>query len=304
MENVKSIPKTRKRKKYKYQAFLWIIPTIILLVLFSYYPAFSAFAMSLTDASGTGQGNFVWFNNFIDLFKDPVFYKCLLNVVIFTITGIILGNFMTIFLAELLFNLRSKKAGAAYRFLFIIPILVPSVVTILIWQYIIFAGGEAGLVNKIISLFGISPKGWYFEVGYSMISIILTGFPWVAGTSFLIYLAGFQNISTEVIEASKLDGANIFHRILKIDLPLIAGQLKYFLIMGVIGGIQNFNLQLLITGSGVGTTNNVNVPGYYLYEKAFTFDKYGEASAIGVIIFIITFVITLINMKITKKEMA
>lgn len=293
--------KKAKKNKNNYTEYLWILPTFILLILFAYYPAVSSFAMSLTNANGTGHGDFVGLKNFINLFQDKVFYICLKNVFIFTIVGIITGNLMTILLAELLYNLKSKVASSIYRFTFIIPILVPSVVTVLIWKYIVLAGGEAGLVNKILSIFNISPKSWYYSVDYSPLAIILTGFPWVAGTSFLIYLAGLQNISPEVIEAAKLDGANVFQRILKIDLPLISGQLKYFLIMGIIGGVQNFNLQLLITGSGVGTTNSVNVPGWYLYEEAFTFDRYGYASAIGVTIFAITMILTLINMKVTKR---
>lgn len=293
--------KSKNHKKFNYIAYLWILPTFILLILFAYYPAISAFGISMTSANGTGKGEFIWFDNFIKLFQDKTFYVCLKNVFIFTIVGIITGNFMTILLAELLYNLRSKIASSIYRFVFIIPILVPSVVTVLIWKYIVLAGGEAGLVNKLLSIFNISPKSWYYSVEYSPIAIMLTGFPYVAGTSFLIYLAGLQNISPEVIEAAKLDGANIFQRIFKIDLPLISGQLKYFLIMGIIGGVQNFNLQLLITGSGVGTTNSVNVPGWYLYEEAFTFDRYGYSSAIGVTIFIITMILTLINMKITKR---
>ncbi len=301
IETIKTRKEKIKRKKFNYTAYLWILPTFILLILFAYYPAISAFGMSMTNANGTGKGDFIWFDNFIKLFKDKTFYICIKNVFIFTIAGIISGNFMTILLAELLYNLRSKIASSIYRFAFIIPILVPSVVTVLIWKYIVLAGGESGLVNKLLSIFNITPKSWYYSVEYSPLAIILTGFPWVAGTSFLIYLAGLQNISPEVIEAAKLDGANIFQRIFKIDLPLISGQLKYFLIMGIIGGVQNFNLQLLITGSGVGTTNSVNVPGWYLYEEAFTFDRYGYASAIGVTIFIITLILTLVNMKITKR---
>lgn len=303
METTNSIatPSNKKRRrKINYFAYLWILPAFILLLVFAYYPAISAFQMSLTNANGTGKGEFIFFDNYIKLFTDKVFYISLKNVLIFTIAGIIGGNFMTILLAELLYNLRSKRFASFYRFSFIVPILVPSVVTVLIWKYIIFAG-DSGLVNKILGIFNIAPKSWYYDVKYSGLSIILTGFPWVAGTSFLIYLAGFQNISPEIIEASKLDGANVFQRIFKIDLPLISGQLKYFLIMGIIGGIQNFNLQLLITGSGVGTTNSTNVPGWYLYEEAFTFDRYGYASTIGVVIFIITLVLTLINMKITNK---
>ena len=158
-------------------------------------------------------------------------------------------------------------------------------------------GGEAGIANKILSMFNVGNQNWYFDPKLAALSIILTGFPWVAGTSFLIYLAGLQNISPDIIEASKLDGAGLFTRIFKIDLPLISGQIKYFIVMGIIGGFQNINLQVLITGSGPGTTNATNVPAFLMYESAFTYDRYGYASAVGIIIFLMTLGITIINMR-------
>ena len=86
---------------------------------------------------------------------------------------------------------------------------------------------------------------WYAGEKTVLISLILTNFPWVAGTSFLIYLAGLQNIPHEVIEAATLDGITLPKRILYIDMPFILGQIRYFLILGFIGGLQNYNMQLL-----------------------------------------------------------
>ena len=255
---------------------------------------------SFTNANGAGIGEFIFLDNFIELFQSKVFHRSLINVTVFIIVGMFVGNAATIMLAELLYNLKSKTASAIYRFLFIIPVLVPAVVVILIWQYIVFAGGDSGIANRVVSFFGGDNQNWYFDPTLAPVAIILTAFPWVAGTSFLIYLAGLQNISSGVIEASKLDGANLIQRIIRIDLPLLKGQVKYFVVMGIIGGLQNINLQVLVTGSGPGTSNSTNVPAYMLYEQAFTYDRYGYASAIGIVIFIITLVFTIINMKKLK----
>lgn len=224
----------------------------------------------------------------------------MMNVVMFIVVGMFVGNFATIFLAELLYNMKSKGIGAVFRYMFILPILVPGVVIILIWQNIVFAGGDAGIANRILSFFGGENQNWYYDVDLAPVSIILTAFPWVAGTSFLIYLAGLQNISAEVIEASKLDGANLFHRIFKIDLPLVKGQIKYFVVMGIIGGLQNINMQVLITGSGPGTSNSTNVPAFMIYENAFTYDRYGFASAIGIVVFLLTLIVTIVSMRKIK----
>ena len=292
--------KKKQHKKYQYKAFIWLSPAIFLLLLFSYYPPIRTLMFSFTNANGAGIGEFIFLDNFIELFQSKVFHRSLINVTVFIIVGMFVGNAATIMLAELLFNLKSKTASAIYRFLFIIPVLVPAVVIILIWQYIVFAGGDSGIANRIVSFFGGDNQNWYFDPTLAPVAVILTAFPWVAGTSFLIYLAGLQNISSGVIEASKLDGANLIQRIIRIDLPLLKGQVKYFVVMGIIGGLQNINLQVLVTGSGPGTSNSTNVPAYMLYEEAFTYDRYGYASAIGIVIFIITLVFTIINMKKLK----
>jgi ABC-type sugar transport system permease subunit len=288
------------KQKYEYRAFLWLLPTIVLLLIFSYYPPIRTLIFAFTDADGSGNGSFVFLDNFIELFSSSVFWKSMLNVTIFIAVGMFVGNFATILLAELLYNLKSKGVSSFFRYLFILPILVPSVVIILIWQYIVFAGGDAGIANRILSFFGGENQNWYFDPTLAPVAIMLTSFPWVAGTSFLIYLAGLQTIPGNVIEASQLDGANMLQRIIKIDLPLLKGQIKYFVVMGLIGGLQNINLQILVTGSGPGTSNATNVPAYMLYEAAFTYDRYGYASAIGIVIFLITLSITIFNMKKMK----
>lgn len=294
-----------RRKKYNYWAYLWLLPAIVLIAIFSAYPLINSFVLAFTNSSGSGYGDFVGFDNFIELFNDPVFWICIKNVFIFTVVGIVCGNLMTILLAELLFNIKFKKTSAFLRILFILPVLVPGVVIYLVWENIIFS--SSGFVNQILLSMGKEPIAWYFENPYNFIAIILTNFPWVGGTSFLIYLAGLQNINKSVFEATRLDGITGLRRVFRIDLPLIKGQLKYFLIMGVIGGLQNFDIQLIITGSGPGTTNGVNVPGYYIFQLAWSGEydvRYGYASAIGVIIFIITIGFSIANFRKNKKEVA
>lgn len=294
-----------RRKKYNYWAYLWLLPAIVLIAIFSAYPLINSFVLAFTNSSGSGYGDFVGFDNFIELFNDPVFWICIKNVLIFTVVGIVCGNLMTILLAELLFNIKFKKTSAFLRVLFILPVLVPGVVIYLVWENIIFS--SSGFVNQILLSMGKEAIAWYFENPYNFIAIILTNFPWVGGTSFLIYLAGLQNINKSVFEATRLDGITGLRRVFRIDLPLIKGQLKYFLIMGVIGGLQNFDIQLIITGSGPGTTNGVNVPGYYIFQLAWSGEydvRYGYASAIGVIIFIITIGFSIANFRKNKKEVA
>ena len=228
-------------------------------------------------------------------------------VILITSVRVVCGNAMTIFLAELLNAFKPRRFGTFLRFLFIVPAVVPFIVIILVWRYIIFSTN--GFANQLLFYLSggkAAAQDWYFSLKTDKFAIIMTNFPWVGGTGFLIYLAGLQGISPEVYEAARLDGCGWFRRLVSIDLPLIRPQLKYFLVMGVIGGLQNFDLQLIITGSGVGTSNSVNVPGYYLYEVAFLSDKtrFGYASAVGVILFLLTMAFAIYEFRQKKAEAA
>lgn len=109
-----------------------------------------------------------------------------------------------------------------------------------------------------------------------------------------------MNIPTEVVESSLLDGCSTLRRIFVIDLPTILGQIRYFLIMGIIGALQDYSLQLMLTSGGPGYSTTV--PGYYMYLEAFTANRMGYACAIGTTLFLIIFIITAFTYKYVKND--
>jgi raffinose/stachyose/melibiose transport system permease protein len=121
------------------------------------------------------------------------------------------------------------------------------------------------------------------------------GFPWVGGVTMLIYLAGFMAIPREIIDAAIVDGAVGWHRFWHIELPLIQGQLKLTVVLAFIGNLQGFQTQLIMTNGGPGYATMV--PGLRLYQAAVVDGKLGYASAIGLILFIVIFSLTLINQR-------
>ena len=302
------IGKRKRKEKYDYTAFIWLAPALIMMLIFSYYPPIYAAVLSFTDSTGGDTFNFIFFDNYIEIFSDRIFWLGMRNVVVFLIWGLISGNVAPLLLAELLLNTKSVKLSNNLRFLFIIPTLIPGVINMILWQFIILGPEPTSIMNSLIGLFGADPLAWYYDYSHTpwitWFSLMFTGFPYLGGTSFLIYLAGLQAIPESVIEAAKLDGCTGFGRVCRIDLPFLLGQIKYFLIMGVIGGLQGFGMQMLFTGHG--PENAATVPGFYMYNAAFGgYDRsrYGYASAVGMIIFVITLTLTIVNMKfINKKE--
>ena len=294
--------KVKVKRKYYYRGFLWLAPAVLLLALFCLYPSVYAMALSFTNY-GERTFKIVFFENLSEIFAAQIFWKGMLNIVILTVWGLFVGIAGSVLLAEMFFRLKYEKLGNALRFLYILPTLVPGVVGMLIWQKIIFTPAETGLANALLRLFGAEPLGWYYDEYHRfvpMLSLLLTGFPFVGGCNFLIYLAGLNNIAEGISDAAKLDGVNTWQSVWYIDLPCMMGQVKYSVITGIISGIQGYGTQLLFTKGGPNYATTV--PGYYMYTHAFDLGQYGYASAVGMILFFIILILTVLNMKFINRK--
>jgi len=180
--------------------------------------------------------------------------------------------------------------------------VAPGLIYTLLWEKIY--DPQLGLLSGVLRLLGIigpdQVVNWLGDPDLVIPALIFKGFPWIGGTAVLIYMAGLMNISTDVIDATVLDGCSTLKRIWYIDLPQLKGQIKYFVVFGLIGVIQDYNNQLLITEGGPGYTTYV--PGYYMYVKAFTAGRMGYASAVGFVMFIVIFILTLLIMRPKKSD--
>lgn len=281
------------------KGYLFLLPLFFFLLTFSYYPAFSGIYHSFFDWKDTGEATFIGFKNFIELFSDTeVFWPSCLTMVKILLPKLLINIFVPLIVAELIFNLNSEKAKSFYRLWVLIPMVAPGMVVTLIWDYIY--DPNFGLLTAVWKLFGGEAVDWLNNSKTVIWAIIFMGFPWVGGTNVLIYISGLNSISGEARESARLDGANTFKIIWYIDLPLILGQMKFFLINGLISGIQDYSVQFLLTNGGPGY--ETMVPGYYMYQAAFTSGRMGYASAIGTFLFVIIMVFTLFSFKIGKKE--
>ena len=294
--------KVRKKKKYQYYAYIWLLPAAVLMLMFCYIPPVMSLVTSFYESNGVQMLGFAGLENYAYVLSDRIFWISLKNVFIITIASFLFSHLANLILAELLVNLRYQKLSAFYRIMFVIPIVVPSIVGLMIWQKIIFMPSEQSIANMIIGMFGIEPKGWYFSEDTVLLAIILTGFPWGGGTTMLIYIASLQGIPAEMIEATKLDGVGPIRRIVYFHLPMMVGQIKYFVITSIIAGMQNFNLQLIVTGGGPGGGGASMVPGYLIYNYAFNKSDYGKANALGIILFLIIMTLTVINNVFIKNK--
>ncbi|MDR2176769.1 MAG: sugar ABC transporter permease [Treponema sp.] len=275
--------------------YLFLVPLLVPIIIFGYLPAVQAFSLSIISE----RGKFTGLENFFLLVTDNILSKSTLNMVYLLLAGMATANIPAFIMAELLYGIRSKRISSMYRFLFIIPMMIPGTVIMLLWRYLMLDPMN-GLINAVLIRFGIAPLGWLGEVKTALPGLMLIGFPWVAGTNLLIYLAGIQNIPESVIESATLDGAKILRRIFMIDIPLLLGQIKLLLVLGIIGGIQGFQLQYMTTNGDPAYATMV--PGLWMYRRAFQFNDFEYGSTIGVVMFLVILFFSYLNIKFIQTD--
>jgi raffinose/stachyose/melibiose transport system permease protein len=280
--------------------YLFLLPVFAIMGTFKYYPTLEAIVKSFYEWNGYNISKFVGLDNYIHLMHDEVFITSLGNVALIAIASLIKTFTFPLFAAELVFWERSKRFKETSKYLFVIPMVVPIMVVILMWKWIY--NPSFGALNQFIGLFGvdIGNHAWLGSKDTALFSLILVGFPWIGGTPFLIILGGLQSISEELFEAAIIDGANAFQRFFTIDLPLISGQLRLLAITTLVQAFSSFENVMVLTNGGPG--DYTMVPALHMYEQGMTYYKMGYACTIGMSIFLIVFVFTLISFKIKRKN--
>ena len=283
-----------KSKSY----YLYLLPTFTFLIPLFYYPFFIAIQNSFFSLSGAVP-EFVGLENFKTfLFEDPQTFPALINITIMTAFGLIVGIGMAFFVAELIFSLKSHFGQAFFETGFLLTSLVPGVVVLLIWSQMF--NPVYGFINNFLSIFGINTSSilWLGSPKTALLSLLLIGFPWIGGPTVLIILAGLQNIPKALIDYAKLEGLRGIKKVFLVDFPLVTGQIRVILLTALSSMIPAFTMQLVLTGGGPGYSTTV--PGWQLYQSAFSYGEFGYASAIGVFLGLIVLTITIIGFRYLK----
>jgi multiple sugar transport system permease protein len=281
--------------KPKWAAVLFLLPGIITFLLFRYYPMVKAIIMSFYDYSIMNPpGKFVGFGNYTHAFQDPMVGLVWKNTA--TIVGLsLLGFFIPIILAIFLDEVRSGKV--VFRTIYIIPAIMPSMVTIVLWKW--FYNPDYGLLNIIRQGLGAQPLGWLNDPKLAKLCLAIPGFL-TPGYTALIYLAALQGISKQMYEAAIIDGASFWQKLWYITLPRIVPMMGIMLIMGLISAFQMFEGPFVFTGGG--PLNSTKVVALYIYEEAFSFYRMGYGTTMAVILFIFLMALTWLQVRCFKTD--
>ena len=272
-------------------AYFLLSPIFLLLAAFMYFPPLSGFYHAFFSWNGSNTGGFVGFANFQRSFADPAFWQECSNMARLVVAGSVTAAFVPLVIALLIFHVRHATSKSLYRFLVILPVLVPGIVTILIWRYLY--DPDLGLINALLQGAGLPglAHDWLGDYHTALYALMFIGFPWLNGINTLIYLAGLSNIPPEVLEAAELDDCAGMRRVRLVEIPLITGQIRLLLTLSVIAGVQGFETILVLTDGGPGSATMV--PAMRMYQEAFTANDMGYASSVGLLLFIVCFVLTL-----------
>ena len=274
---------------------------VVLLGLFVYLPVCWAFSKSLFEYEVGGVSAFIGLANYIEFFTaDPTTYVALANMLVFTLAAVLIRLTVPLIVAKLILSIPAERWRHVYRVVFLLPVVVSSVAMLLIWQGLVFS--HQGLVNELLQYLGLGAlrRAWLADPATAMGAVIFIGFPWIGGFEVLIYYAGLSAIPQSVNEAAQLEGCVGLRKFLLIDIPLVLSQLKLMLVLTIIAGIQGFQNLLIVTRGGPGYATFV--PGLQMYYNAFSYQRFGYACAIGVVLFGLIFGLTILNMLYFKSS--
>ncbi|UVI31061.1 carbohydrate ABC transporter permease [Paenibacillus spongiae] len=279
--------------------YAFILPTFIFLIWFMYFPVYQALSGAFTNWDGFNPPQFIGLDNFERMLTDEVLSQSTVNALIWIVFSIALAVIPPFLVAELIFHVKNLRAQYIYRTLFVVPIVIPGIVTVLLWRFL-YEGD--GAINRILEMIGLGSlqQLWLGDPNIALYSIILMGFPWISAFNMLIFYSGLQGIPQEVIEAAKLEGATGWKRVFKLDIPLSFPQFRLIVILSLIGSLQNIIPPLIMTNGGPGYSTYV--PILHMYNVSTVNGEFGYGMAIALVMFIIILLFTILNMKLIKSE--
>lgn len=280
-------------------AYLFLIPALVLLGTIKYYPFFTAFVESLFDWNGINVNRYIGLANYQELLQDEKVRVAFANVFKISIFTLIVNLSLPMLVAVLVFRIKNVKLQNFLKVGFIFPLVVPMMVLVLLWRWMY--SGDFGVVNQLLDMVGLGmwKHSWLGDPSTALWAILFVGFPWVAGLPFLLYLSGLQGISEDLFEVSQIEGVGPFRRFFSIELPLMASQIKLVVMFTLIHAFQVFEAPYILTNGGPGITTIT--PALHIYDQAFNYSRFGYASSIGVAMFIVLIVLTIVVQKCMKN---
>lgn len=289
---------TDRQRRENFYGYLFLTPWLIGFFGLFIGPGLGSLYFSFTQYDVLSAPRWIGLDNYIKMFTDdPLFWTSLGRTFYYAGLGVPLGVFGSMFLAILL---NAKLRGlATYRTLFFMPSLVPIVASVVLWKWLL--NDDFGIVNQTLQDLGWSnPPGWFGDRRWAIPSLILMGL-WqgIGGTRMIIFLAGLQGIPETLYEAASIDGANAFHKLRHVTLPLLTPTIFFNMVLGIIGGLQVFTAAFVATEGGPGFATMFY--SLHLYRNAFDYWNMGYASALAWFFAVVIVSLTVWQLRLSRR---
>ena len=279
--------------------YLFMLPFLLFFVGFVVYPMFMCIYTSFFDATMNREDIFIGFQNYVDLFNDPVFWKALTNTLIIVVVSVPVTCAFSLWIATLISKMR-VTATSAFRCIFYLPVVTGSVAVTMVWKWMF--NNYYGILNYLGKGVGLLDKNinWLGDPKYALGCIILILLTTSVGQPIVLYVSALDNVDKSLVEAAHVDGATETQAFWKIKWPQMMPTTLYILVITTINSFQCFALIQLLTSGG--PKNSTMTIMYYIYYNAFKQYRYGYGNAMGVILAIIIAILSAVQFRMGKEK--
>ena len=292
-------PELRRRETVA--GYLFLLPSLIFFVGFVVVPMVMCVVTSFFDANMdlNTPDKFIWFNNYIELWKDPVFLKALKNTFIIVVVSVPFTCIFSLWVASAIYKMKEGLLSF-FRIVFYLPVVTGSVAVTVVWKWMY--NNYYGIFNYILKNTGVISKNinWLGNPQYALWCIILILLTTSVGQPIVLYVSALSNVDNSLVEASEVDGANNLQVFWRIKWPQIMPTTLYILVITTINSFQCFALIQLLTSGGPNYATETVM--YYIYYTAFKLYRFGYGNAMGVILAIFIGILSAIQFRLAREK--
>ena len=277
---------------------LFLLPALVLFIVFVVYPIIQSLYYSLFDWKGFGPAvDFVALDNFINILSDKVFLQALQHGTL--IIGFSLAFQLPLSMLLAVLVGRDLPGRVFFRGIFFMPYVLSEVITAIMWLSLYHPDPQRGFLNHVLVLMGVDPLAWLGDTNTVLLAVFLALTWKYFGFHMLLFMTGLQNIPSEIEEAARIDGANAFQSFFYVTLPLLGSTIRTSVYLSVLGSLQQFILVWIMTKGG--PVNASEVMATYMYRFGFVRFQLGYGSAVAIYMFLFCLVFSLIYLGLSNK---
>lgn len=274
------------------EPYLYLIPVMILFILFVFWPFVKTIQLSFARTTPLGQvAQYIGLDNYKNIFTDGTFLNSLVTTLKFSVMRVILSIAIGFVLA--IISTEKIKAKGFFRTVYALPMAISAAAASVVFMFIFHS--SLGILNKALG----THIGWLTDKRYALIAVTIVSVWMAIGMNFIYLTAAIQSVPAELYESVALDGANFFQKHRHVTIPSISPTLFFLLIINVINSVQAYAEFKMMTQGGPAESTNVIV--YEIYQEAFINSRFGVACSESVILFVILIILTALQFRLEKK---